>query len=135
MTWTGRLPLPAAISLFRSDFTAAREQLLRAAAAPHPEQPATIAAAALAALYAGDRADADQLLGQVTDVLRHHTWPSVTAFVGYIRSGVLANNDPDAAIAAIAAYIEAGQTAQRCGAGFIKGAALVGRATLLDRQW
>ncbi|MGS0684540.1 BTAD domain-containing putative transcriptional regulator [Nakamurella sp. GG22] len=116
-----------AISLFRSDFPAAREQLLRAAAGPHPEQPATIAAAALAALYAGDRAGANHLLGQVSDLLRHHSWPSVTAFVSYIQGEVLATNDPDAAIAA---YTEAGQTARRCGAGFIEGAAMVGRATL-----
>jgi len=116
-----------AVSLFRSDFPTAREQWLRAAASPDQEQAATTAAAALAALYAGDGVGADQLLVRASSLLSDHPWPSVNAFVSYIRGEALARDNPDASAAA---YTEALDTARHCGAGFVEGVAMVGRATL-----
>ena len=116
----------ATVSLFGSQFTTSREQWMRAAA-DDPAPAASIAAAGLAALYAGDFEDADALLHQATALLDGNPRPSVVALIQYIRGESLAARDT---AAAAAAYTSARNTARLCGATFIEGLAVVGLATL-----
>ena len=97
----------ATVSLFGSQFTTSREQWMRAAA-DDPAPAASIAAAGLAALYAGDFEDADALLHQATALLDGNPRPSVVALIQYIRGESLAARDP---AAAAAAYTSARNTA------------------------
>lgn len=116
----------AAVALFRTDFAAARAAWLQGATTD-PLPAGHLAGAALAAVYAGDRGDAVDLLVRARAANVAGPCTSHRAFIDYVAGEAAADNDTDAAILAYTAAVE---QARRCGARFVEGVAMLGLASV-----
>jgi predicted ATPase len=115
-----------AVALFEGRFDAARASWEDAAAvAPQPTM--SLASAALAATYGGDRAGALDLVRRAEAAERARPCTSHLAFVRYAEGEAVAGSDPAAAIAAYTAAIDGSRVS---GAGFVEGVAMVGLASV-----
>ena len=107
------------VAHFRGDFGAARENWLRAAATPSPDEATFVGSAALAAAYDGDRASARSLLDRARSTSR---CGSHRAFVAYVEGELLPSTQ------AIACHSVAIREAVSVGCSFIEGVARVSLA-------
>jgi predicted ATPase len=115
-----------AVALFEGRFDAARASWEEAAAlASQPTM--SLASAALAATYGGDRAGALDLVRRAQAAERTRPCVSHLAFVRYAEGEAVAGSDPAAAIEAYLAAIDGSRVS---GAGFVEGIAMVGLASV-----
>jgi len=115
------------LALFGGDLGLARESYL-AAAAGRPDYASLPTSAALAAIYAGERQEAERLLERAEELAREGHSLTDRAYYLYARGELEAQHDP---VAALQAYGEAIELARESGAGFVEGIASVG----LVRLW
>ena len=123
---TRAIDVTGTLALFGGDLELARESYL-AAAVGRPDHASLPTSAALAAIYAGDRQEAEQLLQRAEHLAGEGRSLTDRAYNLY-RGELEAQHDP---VAALQAYSEAIEVARESGAGFVEGIASVG----LVRLW
>jgi tetratricopeptide (TPR) repeat protein len=124
---TRAIDVTGTLALFGGDLELARERYL-AAAVGRPDYASLPTSAALAAIYDGDRREAERLLRRAEHLVRDGHSLTDRAYLLYARGELETQHDPDAALEA---YSEAIELARRSGAGFVEGIASVG----LVRLW
>jgi predicted ATPase/DNA-binding SARP family transcriptional activator len=124
--WAAR----GAVAHFRGEFDVARDSWVRASRGGDGVAGALLASAALASAYGGDGGLARRMLDEAHRANREHGVPSGTALAAYVEGELVANDDP---AAAVHWYLDAIETAQRCGARYFEGVARVAMASVRTR--
>ncbi len=118
------------VAHFRGDFAAARDAWLTSGEYRGAHGGVSIASAALAAAYGGDRADARRLLDRARESIALTGCVSHAAFAAYVDGEIRATDNLEQAISC---YLQAVSEARRCGAVFVEGVASVALASARAR--